>query len=82
MTEEKNVQAADCEENATGTPSYSSKEAEVARGKCIVSRWEDNTARCMEKAGRTEVSEGTRSVQLWMLTSCYNDNESLYDLVT
>lgn len=52
------VQGAVGEENVTETPSHSDtfKEAEVARGKCILTQWVDNMARCVERAGQAEVT--------------------------
>lgn len=52
------VQAAVGEENATETPSHPDtfKEAEVARGKSILTQWVDNVARCVERAGQAGVT--------------------------
>lgn len=45
-------------EKATETPSHSDtfREAELARGKSILTQREDNVLRCVERAGQTGVT--------------------------
>lgn len=52
------VQAAAWEENATEAPSHSDtfREAEVARGRSILTQWGDNVAKCVERVGQTRAA--------------------------